>query len=115
MQWALSRRRVLATLSSATAAGLIGGARGVAQEAPPETTTVRLAKIPGICIAPMGPGVVNLMTGLGNAWADASPVIAIGGSALAVGPLWWLFWASLGLAGVGVLMSMAIGIFDDWY
>ena len=52
MQWALSRRRVLATLSSATAAGLIGGARGMAQEAPPETTTVRLAKIPGICIAP---------------------------------------------------------------
>jgi NitT/TauT family transport system substrate-binding protein len=52
MQWAPSRRRVLATLSSATAAGLIGGARGMAQEAPPETTTVRLAKIPGICIAP---------------------------------------------------------------
>jgi hypothetical protein len=48
MQWAPSRRRVLATLSSATAAGLIGGARGMAQEAPPETTTVRLAKIPGI-------------------------------------------------------------------
>src|SRR6266446_7053525 len=52
MQWAPSRRRVLATLSSATAAGLIGGARGMAQEAPPETTTIRLAKIPGICIAP---------------------------------------------------------------
>src|SRR5262250_1380677 len=52
MQWAPSRRRVLATLSSATAAGLIGGARGMAQEAPPETTTVRLAKIAGICIAP---------------------------------------------------------------
>ena len=52
MQWASSRRRMLATLSSATAAGLISGARGMAQEAPPETTTVRLTKIPGICIAP---------------------------------------------------------------
>jgi len=52
MQWAPSRRRVLATLSSATAAGLIGGARGMAQEAPPETTTIRLVKIPGICVAP---------------------------------------------------------------
>ena len=41
----------------------------------------RVTGKPGICIAPMGPGVVNLMTGLGNAWADASPVIAIGGSA----------------------------------
>jgi NitT/TauT family transport system substrate-binding protein len=43
---------MLATLSSATAAGLISGAHGMAQEAPPETTTIRLAKIPGICIAP---------------------------------------------------------------
>jgi thiamine pyrophosphate-dependent acetolactate synthase large subunit-like protein len=41
----------------------------------------RLTGKPGICIAPMGPGVANLVTGLGNAWADASPVIAIGGSA----------------------------------
>src|SRR5271154_7394438 len=40
----------------------------------------RVTGKPGICIAPMGPGVVNLMTGLGNAWADASPVIAIGGA-----------------------------------
>src|SRR5262245_4846975 len=52
MQWTPSRRRVLAALSSATAAGLAGGARGMAQEAPPETTTIRLGKIPGICIAP---------------------------------------------------------------
>ena len=34
----------------------------------------------GICIAPMGPGVANLVTGLANAWADAAPVIAIGGA-----------------------------------
>jgi len=51
MYWAPSRRRVLAALS-ANAAGLIGGTRGFAQEAPPEITTIRLAKIPGICIAP---------------------------------------------------------------
>ena len=41
----------------------------------------RVTGKPGICIAPMGPGVANLVTGLGNAWADAAPVIAIGGSA----------------------------------
>src|SRR5229473_4001285 len=41
----------------------------------------RITGKPGICIAPMGPGVANLVTGLGNAWADATPVIAIGGSA----------------------------------
>src|SRR6516164_9065838 len=40
----------------------------------------RITGKPGICIAPMGPGVANLVTGRGNAWADASPVIAIGGA-----------------------------------
>src|SRR5215470_10712221 len=41
----------------------------------------RVTGKPGICIAPMGPGVANLVTGLANAQADASPVIAVGGSA----------------------------------
>jgi NitT/TauT family transport system substrate-binding protein len=52
MQNAQSRRRFLAMLSSASVAGLIGAPDSFAQEAPPETTTVRLAKNDGICIAP---------------------------------------------------------------
>ncbi len=40
----------------------------------------RITGKPGVCIAPMGPGVANLVTGLANAWADAAPVIAIGGA-----------------------------------
>jgi NitT/TauT family transport system substrate-binding protein len=52
MQMAQSRRRLLATLSSAAAANLIGCPKVFAQEAPPETTTVRMTKIPGICVAP---------------------------------------------------------------
>ena len=47
-----NRRRFLATLSSAVAAGLIGPSNSVAQEAPPETTTIRLARNRSICIAP---------------------------------------------------------------
>jgi NitT/TauT family transport system substrate-binding protein len=47
-----SRRRFLATLSSAGAASLIGPPNSDAQEGRLETTTVRLAKIAGICIAP---------------------------------------------------------------
>jgi NitT/TauT family transport system substrate-binding protein len=47
-----SRRRVLAVLSSVGAAAVIGSDRVSAQEAPPEITTIRLAKVPGICIAP---------------------------------------------------------------
>jgi NitT/TauT family transport system substrate-binding protein len=46
------RRRFLATLSSAGVAGLIGTPTSFAQEAPPETTTIRLAKNPSLCIAP---------------------------------------------------------------
>jgi len=51
VQSAQTRRRLLATLSSATAAGLFGG-KVSAQEAPPEITTIRLAKTPTICLAP---------------------------------------------------------------
>ena len=43
-QMAQNRRRFLATLSAAGAAELIGASRSFAQEAPPETTTIRLAK-----------------------------------------------------------------------
>jgi NitT/TauT family transport system substrate-binding protein len=47
-----SRRRFLSTLSSFGAASLIGAQDSFAQEPPPETTTIRLAKIPGVCVAP---------------------------------------------------------------
>jgi NitT/TauT family transport system substrate-binding protein len=46
------RRRFLATLSATGAAGLVGGPTALAQEPPPETSTIRLYKMPGICIAP---------------------------------------------------------------
>jgi NitT/TauT family transport system substrate-binding protein len=52
MQTGQNRRRMLATLSSVAAAALIDRGRASAQEAPPEVTTIRLAKVPGICIAP---------------------------------------------------------------
>ena len=46
------RRRFLATLSAAGAAGLLGSSAASAQEGPPETTTIRLARSGSICIAP---------------------------------------------------------------
>jgi NitT/TauT family transport system substrate-binding protein len=52
MQMTQDRRRFLATLSSIGAAGLIGASRSSGQEAPLETTSIRLAKITGTCIAP---------------------------------------------------------------
>jgi thiamine pyrophosphate-dependent acetolactate synthase large subunit-like protein len=41
----------------------------------------RVTGQPGICITPSGPGTANALTGLANAWADAAPIVAIGGSA----------------------------------
>ena len=52
MSSAQTRRRLLATLSSAAAASAFGDARILAQDAPPETTTIRIANTPGICVAP---------------------------------------------------------------
>jgi NitT/TauT family transport system substrate-binding protein len=52
MQSTQARRSFLTTLSSAGVVGLVRARDSYAQEAPPETTTVRLGKIYGICIAP---------------------------------------------------------------
>jgi NitT/TauT family transport system substrate-binding protein len=47
-----TRRRFLTTLSLAGAAGLVGPQRAFAAGGALETTTVRIANVPGICIAP---------------------------------------------------------------
>jgi acetolactate synthase-1/2/3 large subunit len=39
--------------------------------------TGRISGAPGLCIATLGPGATNLATGVGNAWLDRSPMIAI--------------------------------------
>jgi acetolactate synthase-1/2/3 large subunit len=40
----------------------------------------RVKQHPGVCMGCSGPGATNLLTGVANAWADAAPLIAIGGS-----------------------------------
>jgi thiamine pyrophosphate-dependent acetolactate synthase large subunit-like protein len=40
----------------------------------------RLRNTVGVCMAASGPGVLNLVTGVGHAWADAAPLLAIGGA-----------------------------------
>src|SRR5262245_42765417 len=48
-----SRRRFLGGVTLAGTAGLLGLTSGlVAAEPPPETTTLRLVRVPGICVAP---------------------------------------------------------------
>ena len=47
-----TRRRFIGSAALAGAAGLAGMPTARAAEPPPETTTVRLPRIPGICLAP---------------------------------------------------------------
>ncbi|MEX2431335.1 MAG: thiamine pyrophosphate-binding protein, partial [Dehalococcoidia bacterium] len=37
----------------------------------------RLTGIPGVCVSTVGPGATNMTTGVGGAWLDRSPLIAI--------------------------------------
>ncbi len=41
------------------------------------TTIGAMTGIPGVCVATLGPGATNLATGVGAAWLDRAPVIAL--------------------------------------
>jgi NitT/TauT family transport system substrate-binding protein len=47
-----TRRQLLTSLSAAGAAGVLGGRGALADEGPPEVTTLRLSTYPNICLAP---------------------------------------------------------------
>jgi thiamine pyrophosphate-dependent acetolactate synthase large subunit-like protein len=40
----------------------------------------RITRKPGVCMGASGPGATNLVTGVANAFVDAAPLIAVGGS-----------------------------------
>src|SRR5262249_25044821 len=40
-------------------------------------TVGHLTGVPGVCVATVGPGATNLTTGVGCAWLDRCPVLAI--------------------------------------
>src|SRR2546427_13056894 len=39
----------------------------------------RVMRKPGVCMGASGPGATNLLTGVADAFANASPLVAIGG------------------------------------
>jgi acetolactate synthase-1/2/3 large subunit len=51
--------------ASETSAGFMAAAAG------------HLTGVPGVCVSTVGPGATNLATGVGAAWLDCAPVIAI--------------------------------------
>ena len=40
-------------------------------------TVGRLTGVPGVCVSTLGPGATNMATGVGGAWLDRAPVLAI--------------------------------------
>ena len=40
-------------------------------------TVGHLTGVPGVCVATVGPGATNLATGVGAAWLDRAPVLAV--------------------------------------
>jgi len=55
---------------------------------------------PGVCFAASGPGTTNLITGVGNAFLDAVPVVALGGA------------SALSQSGMGAFQEMdQVGMF----
>jgi NitT/TauT family transport system substrate-binding protein len=81
-----NRRCFLAALSSLGAAGLMGSAKSGAQDAPSETTTIRLVKSPSLCVAPQyvaeellrAEGFTDIQYVLSDAGINQSKAIARG-------------------------------------
>jgi NitT/TauT family transport system substrate-binding protein len=80
MQSMRSRRDFLGTLSAAGAAGILGSRSSLADEPPLETTTIRLVRPSGICVAPIYIAEELLRT---EGFADISYVAVPGGVASA--------------------------------
>ena len=51
-------------------------------------------------------------------WVAVTIIIVgfiVGGIALPVGPVWWLFWLGAGIVVVGGIFALSVRILDDWY
>ena len=50
-------------------------------------------------------------------WSAAIIIIGftVGGIALPIGPVWWLFWAGAAIVVIGGIMGAAVRTIDDWY
>lgn len=105
-------------VGSATAgpvAGAAGDAGGLTASGP---GTGGQTVVPFISQVPGTPVHFPSFHGRTSSWVAVSLVMVaflVGGLSLCIGPTWWLFWVSVGVAVIGGLMALTTGIFDDWY
>ena len=109
-------------VGSATASGPVAdprsGAAGTGSGDVAGTGSSGAGVVPFVSQVPGTPVSFASFHGRAVSWVAVSLVMVaflVGGLALIFGPTWWLFWASLGLAVVGLLLAMGTGIFEDWY
>ena len=53
-----------------------------------------------------------------TSWAAVAIIITgfiVGGIAMVVGPVWWLFWTGTGIVVTGGIFALSWHILDDWY
>jgi hypothetical protein len=92
--------------------GTVHGAMGESAGLAPQTSDVAM----GSGLAPSWKH--EQFHGRPVSWVSAVIIIVgflVGGVGLITGPLWWLFWAGAGVAVVGCILALSIGIFNDWY
>jgi hypothetical protein len=93
-----------------TGSGVVAGAGGLGAGAAAEPAPF-VSQVPGT------PVHFPHFSGRPVSWVEVTMILVsfVAGGLALVFSIWWLFWVSLGIAVLGVLLAMATGIFDDWY
>ena len=82
------------------------GQDGVA--APGQSASSSLARTPPTTVA-RSPGSPSAIMSVGFIFGGLALIFGHGG------PTWWLFWVGVGVAVLGLLVSLATNTFEDWY
>lgn len=57
------------------------------------------------------------ITGRPSSWASVAAIVVgfiVGGLGLILGPNWLMFWVGVGIAVIGAIFALAVGIMDDY-